>query len=55
MLVDASDNGVAYVPGFAFYPNEPRHNRLRLNFTLAEDEDLQVGVERLAETTRGWL
>jgi 2-aminoadipate transaminase len=55
MLVDASDNGVAYVPGFAFYPNEPRHNTLRLNFTLASDEEIRTGVERLAETTREWV
>lgn len=55
MLVDASDNGVAYVPGFAFYPNEPRHDTLRLNFTLADDEEIKLGVERLAETTREWV
>jgi 2-aminoadipate transaminase len=55
MLVDASDNGVAYVPGFAFYPEEPRHDTLRLNFTLAEDDEIRTGVERLAETTREWV
>jgi 2-aminoadipate transaminase len=55
MLVDASDNGVAYVPGFAFYPNEPRTNTLRLNFTLADDEEIRTGVQRLAETTREWV
>jgi 2-aminoadipate transaminase len=55
LLVDASDNGVAYVPGFAFYPNEPEHNTLRLNFTLADDEEIRTGVKRLAETTREWL
>ncbi|PSP83325.1 aminotransferase [Halobacteriales archaeon QS_1_68_17] len=55
MLVDASDNGVAYVPGFAFFPNEPRRNTLRLNYTLADDEEIKTAVERLAETTREWL
>jgi 2-aminoadipate transaminase len=55
MLVDASDNGVAYVPGLAFFPNEPRRNTLRLNYTLADDEEIKTAVERLAETTREWL
>jgi 2-aminoadipate transaminase len=55
MLVDASDNGVAYVPGSAFFPNEPRTNTLRLNFTLAEDDEIRTAVQRLAETTRKWI
>jgi len=55
MLVDASDNGVAYVPGFACYPDDPRRDTLRLNFTLADDEAIETGIERLAETTRAWL
>lgn len=38
---------VAYVPGTAFYPNGGGHNTLRLNFSNAQPEQIEVGIRRL--------
>ncbi|GAB6944468.1 PLP-dependent aminotransferase family protein [Vulcanisaeta sp. JCM 14467] len=40
--------GVAYVPGKSFYPNEDRHNDMRLNFTYPTPEQIFEGIKRLA-------
>ncbi len=40
--------GVAYVPGKSFYPNEERHNDMRLNFTYPTPQQIFEGIKRLA-------
>jgi 2-aminoadipate transaminase len=38
---------VAFVPGAAFYPDEPMRNTLRLNFSNATPERIEEGIARL--------
>ena len=52
MLVDAIDNGVAYIPGHAFYAAEPRYDTLRINFTYVDDDAVRDGIRKLAATIR---
>ncbi len=40
--------GIAYVPGKPFYPDERGDNELRLSFSRASDEEISLGIERLA-------
>ncbi|RKD26726.1 aminotransferase [Ammoniphilus oxalaticus] len=47
LLMDAIKEGVAYVPGAPFYVANPRVNTLRLNFTHATPELIQLGMDRL--------
>ncbi|WP_240375996.1 PLP-dependent aminotransferase family protein [Bacillus piscicola] len=49
LLNHAVDNGVAFVPGAPFYVTEPAQNTMRLNFTNAEPELIEKGMERLVE------
>lgn len=39
---------VAYVTGGAFFPNGGGDNCMRLNFTHATDENIDIGIEKLA-------
>ncbi len=48
-LFDAAvDNGVVYVPGRAFYPDQPDVHTLRMSFAAPEVPDIQAAVQRLA-------
>ena len=38
---------VAFVPGEAFYVDEPQRNTLRLNFSNSEEEKIEIGIRRL--------
>lgn len=42
------DTEVAFVPGSAFYANEPKKNTARLSFSLGEPARIKEGIERLA-------
>ena len=48
LLKEAVKRKVAYVPGFAFYPN-PAHGRnaMRLNFSNAQPSQIEEGIRRL--------
>jgi 2-aminoadipate transaminase len=48
----AADNGVVYFPGKWFFPNEDKHNTLRLSFSTVPEERIVEGVRRLAKTIR---
>lgn len=48
LMKEAVQHGVAFVPGATFFAENPKHNAMRLNFTHANDEQLALGVERLA-------
>lgn len=52
MFDEAIDNDVAYVPGHAFYANNPKKNTMRLNYTYVEDEQIEEGVKRIAKTIK---
>lgn len=53
MLPKALDNGVAYVPGYAFYGSTPNRATMRLSFVTNDKETIDEGVRRLA-VTFGW-
>ncbi|MDX1687241.1 MAG: PLP-dependent aminotransferase family protein [Candidatus Promineifilaceae bacterium] len=49
VLKKAIEHKVAYVPGTAFYPAGGGHNTLRLNFSNARPEMIELGIRRLGE------
>lgn len=50
LLPKALENGVAYVPGSAFYAGSPEANTLRLSFVTATTEQIDKGIRLLAQT-----
>ena len=52
LLANAAARGVVFLPGRACYPTEPTENCLRLNFSHASEEDIDVGIERFLEAVR---
>jgi 2-aminoadipate transaminase len=44
----AIDRGVAVVPGVPFFPDGRGTRNLRFSFSAVSDDDIDVGVERLA-------
>ena len=53
LLPKAVDQGVAFVPGAAFYADEPDARTLRLSFVTASEEQIRIGIKALADTIRG--
>ncbi|HSV56315.1 MAG TPA: PLP-dependent aminotransferase family protein [Magnetospirillaceae bacterium] len=49
MLLKAVERKVAYVGGSSFYFDDPEHNTMRINFSYSSLDQIQVGVERLAQ------
>lgn len=49
LLRQAVQQKVAFVPGAPFFPNGGGHNTLRLNYSNAVPEQIEVGITRLAE------
>ncbi|HEX6387341.1 MAG TPA: PLP-dependent aminotransferase family protein [Anaerolineae bacterium] len=49
VLARAIANKVAFVPGDAFHPDGGGRNTLRLNFSNAQPEQIEIGVRRLGE------
>ena len=52
LLPKAVERHVAFVPGAAFYADTPQHNTLRLSFVTASAEQINIGIEALAQTLR---
>lgn len=48
LLVEAAREGVAFVPGAAFYHDGSVRNAMRLNFSYAPPERIAEGIRRLA-------
>jgi 2-aminoadipate transaminase len=46
MLMEAVNNGVAYIPGSNFFA-EPVHNYIRLNYSFPSDADIVEGIQIL--------
>lgn len=52
LLPKAVDRGVAFVPGVAFYANNPDPRTLRLSFVTATADQIRIGIAALAKTIR---
>jgi len=52
LLSKAVERNVAFVPGAAFYADDPQHNTLRLSFVTASVAQINVGIAALAQTIR---
>ena len=52
LLAKAVERNVAFVPGAAFYAEKPEQNTLRLSFVTASVDQINVGIEALAQTIR---
>ncbi|WP_254863254.1 PLP-dependent aminotransferase family protein [Halovivax gelatinilyticus] len=48
LLEEAIDAGVTFLPGSMFYPNDGGENALRLSFSYAEPDEIDVGIGALA-------
>lgn len=55
LLTDCVANGVAYVPGFPFYPDGRRSPAFRLGFSTLPEERTALGVRRLGQVLRARL
>ncbi len=53
VLPKAVDSGVAFVPGWPFYANDPDRTTMRLSFVTNSPEMIEEGLSRLA-TAWGW-
>jgi len=53
VLTKAVDLGVAFVPGWPFYANDPDRTTMRLSFVTNSPELIEEGLTRLA-TAYGW-
>jgi 2-aminoadipate transaminase len=49
LLAKAVEQKVAFVPGSPFYPHGGGENTMRLNFSNATPEQIEIGMARLAE------
>jgi len=52
MFSRAVENNVAYVHGAAFFADHSGRNTMRLNFTFATDDQIDLGIKRLADTIK---
>lgn len=52
LLPRAVDNGVAFVPGAAFFASNPDPRALRLSFVTVSEDQIRDGVAALADTIR---
>ena len=52
LLPKAVERNVAFVPGAAFYADNPQHNTLRLSFVTASVEQINIGVAALASVLK---
>ena len=52
LLANAAARGVVFLPGRACYPTEPTENCIRLNFSHASEDFIEVGIERFLEGVR---
>jgi 2-aminoadipate transaminase len=56
LLEVAVEEKVAFVPGYAFYPGgSDGHNCMRLNFSNARPEMIELGIERLGRAIKRYL
>lgn len=51
LLPDAADEGVVYLPGELFYPDDRESNGLRISFSHVSHEAIDEGIQALAKAT----
>lgn len=51
-LAKCLKKNVAFVPGGSFYPNIPRENTLRINYSNLPEDKLVWGIKRIAEAIK---
>ena len=51
----AVDKNVAFVKGSVFYCNDTGRNTMRINFSFPDEDQIEVGIERLAGVIRDML
>jgi len=51
----AVDEKVAYVPGSAFFADGSGHNAMRLNFSYAQPEQINEGINRLSKVIKKYI
>jgi len=52
LLADAAARGVVFLPGRACFATDPPEHFIRLNFSHASEEAIEIGVERLLDAVR---
>ncbi|MBI1842615.1 MAG: PLP-dependent aminotransferase family protein [Verrucomicrobia bacterium] len=52
LLPKAVERGVAFVPGAAFYANQAEKNALRLSFVTVPPEQIERGIQMIADALR---
>jgi len=55
LLPKAVEAGVAYVPGAAFYAEEPDQRTMRLSFVTLSPADIADAVQRLGNVVKAHL
>ncbi|WP_331234395.1 aminotransferase-like domain-containing protein [Natronorarus salvus] len=55
LLPRAAEEGVVYLPGSMFYPDDRGENGLRLSYSQASPEGMERGIAALARTVRSAL
>lgn len=55
LLPKAVERNVAFVPGAAFYADDPQHNTLRLSFVTASVDQINTGMAALAEVFKAHM
>ena len=55
LLPKAVDRNVAFVPGSAFYADNPQLNTLRLSFVTASVDQINTGIAALADVFKANL
>ena len=55
LLPKAVERNAAFVPGAAFYSDDPQHNTLRLSFVTASVDQINTGIAALAEVFKAHM
>ena len=55
VFLKAVENNVAFVKGSVFYCNDTGKNTLRMNFSYANEEQIEIGIKRLSEVIKQML
>ncbi len=55
LLYDAAEEGVTFLPGSMFFPDEGGENALRISFSYVSPEEMEAGIEALGRAARNML
>ncbi len=54
VLEKALQEKVAFVPGASFFPNNPKHNYFRLNYSTMSEDKIILGIKRLGKVLKNY-